>query len=80
MITINLEAIGMFILKSLITVTAVTLAIAVPSAMIYDETDNDVAEKVATIAVKAFIVSMFELAALMFGALLFKMLFELWGL
>lgn len=73
MITINLEAIGMFIFKSLITIMVVALVIAVPSIMIYEATDNDVAEKAAMITVTAFLASLFAIAAYALGCLLFEM-------
>jgi hypothetical protein len=67
MITINLEAIGMFIFKSLITVMVVALVVAVPSVAIYEATYNDVA---------AFLASLFAIAAYALGCLGF----EMWGL
>ena len=75
MITINLEAIGIFILKSLATIMAVALVVALPSAMIYDATYNEVAEKVATIALTVFFAGLLAVVALMVGCLLF----EMWG-
>lgn len=80
MITINLEAIGMFIFKSLITIMSVAMVVAVPSVMIYNATDNEIAEKVATITAIAVIVSLGAVGTYLLVCLLFGMLFELWGL
>lgn len=62
MIVINLEAIGIFVCKSLITIMITAIVIMVTSALIMSATDNETAEKIAGISICVVLGSLFALA------------------
>ncbi len=61
MIVINLEAIGIFVCKSLITIMITAVVIMAPSALIMEATGSDTAERIGVIAMCVFLGSLFAL-------------------